>query len=202
MTMVLPLVQRSGQSIKRLDRLVGDLLDASRVRENRLDLKRARVDLAAIMRDAVEEQRQAHPKRRIWLEIEAAEPVLVEVDPDRVGQVVSNYLSNALKYSRSDQPVTAIMQVEDDQARVSVRDEGVGISEPELEHIWERFYRVPGIGHQSGSQVGLGLGLYISHDVVLRHGGHVGVRSTPGGGSTFWFSLPLAPAEEQGMHVQ
>jgi signal transduction histidine kinase len=194
---VLPLVQRSNQNIKRLDRLVGDLLDASRVRENRLELKLDRIDLAAVVREAVEEQRQAQPKRRIRLEIEPAAPVVVEVDPDRIEQVVSNYLSNALKYSRPDQPVVVVLGAEAQQARVAVRDEGVGIPESELEHVWERFYRVPGIGHQSGSQVGLGLGLYISCELVTRHGGQVGVQSAPGKGSTFWFTLPLAPTERR-----
>ncbi len=197
--MVLPLIERSKQSIKRLDRLVGDLLDASRIRENRIELKRTRTDLAGIVREVIEEYQQAHPKREICLEVDSARPAIVEVDPDRIAQVVSNYLSNALKYSLPARPVTVMLQVDGDHARVSVRDEGIGIAAAEQEHIWERFYRVPGAGHQSGSQVGLGLGLYISYDIIRRHGGQVGVESRPGEGSAFWFALPLAGTSPSAM---
>ena len=190
---VLPIVQRSNQSIKRLNRLVGDLLDASRVRENRLELKLVGTDLVAVVREAVEEQRQAHPTRRLQLEIEPEPPVFVEIDPDRVGQVVSNYLSNAPKYSQPDQPVAVVLGMESQQARVAVLDEGVGIPESELEHVWERFYQVPGIGHQSGSQVGLGLGLYITRSIIAGHGGRIWAESPgPGRGSTFTIVLPVA----------
>jgi signal transduction histidine kinase len=187
-----PLVQRSSHSIKRLDRLLDDLLDAVRIREGRLALQPRRTNLISLVREIIEEHQQADAAARTMrLTVEAQEPVVVQADPDRMGQVVSNYLSNALKYSRSELPVTVTLQMEADQARVSVRDEGVGIPQPELDHIWERFYRVAGIGHQSGSQVGLGLGLYICRDIVERHGGQVGVQSQPGKGSTFWFTLPV-----------
>jgi signal transduction histidine kinase len=79
-----------------------------------------------------------------------------------------------------------------------VRDEGLGIPTSELDRIWNRFYRVAGVRHQSGSQVGLGLGLYISRDIVERHGGQVGVQSTLGAGAMFWFTLPLAHARQEG----
>ncbi len=196
---VKPLVTRSNQSIRRLDRLVSDLLDVSRIRDNQLELQLERADLVAIVRETVEEQRDAHVGRTVNLEVEAREPVPVEADSDRIKQVVTNFLSNALKFSTPDQPVTVVLRVENDphdqdhqRARVSVRDAGVGIPGEELDHIWERLYRVDGVRHQSGSQVGLGLGLYISRDIVERHGGHVGVESQPGEGSTFWFTLPLA----------
>ena len=83
-------------------------------------------------------------------------PVLA--DADRLGQVVTNYLTNALKYSPADRPVTVGLDAEGKQARVWVRDEGPGVPPEEQEHIWERFHRVKGIEVQSGSGVGLGLG--------------------------------------------
>jgi signal transduction histidine kinase len=192
---VRPLIQRSSQSVRWLDRLVGDLLDVARIREGRLPLQPQRIDLVSTVREVVDELSQTQAARTVQLKIEAPEPMLVDADPERIGQVVSNYLSNALKYSRPDRPVTVEVRMEGVQARVSVRDQGVGIPDAELEHIWERFYRVGGIGHQSGSKVGLGLGLYISRDIVERHGGQVGVHSRPGKGSTFWFTLPLARQE-------
>lgn len=197
-----PLMRRSTVSIARLNRLIEDLLDASRIQQNRLELRLERADLATIAREAVEEQRQAHPKRAIVLDAAPSDEVPVVADVDRIGQVVTNFLANALKYSGPDDPVAVRVEAEakGDRARVSVRDRGVGIPPEEHERIWERFYRVPGIGHQSGSQVGLGLGLYISRDIVERHHGEVGVGSAPGQGSAFWFALPLATARGAGVH--
>lgn len=191
-TAMQPLVQRSKHSIHRLDRLVGDLLEASRMREHQVAFQLQCIDLVSLVHETVDEQRQAHDTRMVQLEVHAHEPLVVEADPDRITQVLNNYLSNALKFSRPEQPVTVTLQVEADQVRVSVHDEGVGIPETEQDHIWERFYQAAEAKHQSGSQVGLGLGLYISREIIERHGGHVGVQSTPGNGSVFWFTLPLA----------
>jgi signal transduction histidine kinase len=77
-------------------------------------------------------------------------------------------------------------------ARVSVRDQGPGLTPEQRDHIWERFHRVPGVTQQSGSGVGLGLGLHIARTIIEYHGGEVGIESVSGCGSTFWFTLPLA----------
>ena len=191
---VQPLIRRSAVSIRRLNRLIGELLDIARIQENQLELRLELVDLRDIVLEAVEEQRRIHPNRTIEYAGDGAGggAALVLADADRIGQVVTNYLTNALKYSTAEQPVTAQIERVGDRARVSTRDLGAGIPPEEHERIWDRFYRVRGVGHQSGSQVGLGLGLYICHDIILRHDGEVGVQSAPGHGSTFWFTLPLA----------
>jgi signal transduction histidine kinase len=191
---VRPFIQRSGYSVKRLNRLIGDLLDATYVREERLAIRPERIDLVAVVREVVDEQRRMYASRTLSLEAEA-EAIYVNADLDRIAQVLSNYISNALKYSGTGYPITVNIRVEGDQARVAVRDRGVGIPSAELEHIWERLYRVASIEHLSGSRVGLGLGLYISRDIIERHGGQVGADSAPGEGSTFWFTLPLAQPE-------
>ena len=113
-------------------------------------------------------------------------------DADRVGQVLTNYLTNALKYSHADRPVTVSARVRGLRARVEVRDEGPGLTAAQRRHLFERFHRVQGIDVVSGS--GIGLGLYISKTIAQHHGGSVGVTSAPGKGSTFWFELPLASA--------
>jgi signal transduction histidine kinase len=105
---------------------------------------------------------------------------------------LTNYLTNALKYSAADRPVAVGLDIEEQQARVWVRDEGPGIPARKQERIWERFHQVKGIEVQSGSGVGLGLGLPISRAIIEHHQGQVGVQSARGAGSTFWFSLPLA----------
>ncbi len=122
--------------------------------------------------------------------------VLVHADAGRIEQVVTNFLTNALKYSPTDHPVEVGVEAEPRQTRVWVRDQGPGLPPQEQEHIWERFHRAKGVVVQSGTGVGLGLGLYISRIIVERHRGQIGVDSTPGQGATFWFTLPLPPLEE------
>jgi signal transduction histidine kinase len=175
----------------RMDRLVNDLLDTSRIQGGRLELAFTFTDLTALLSATVEEQRQASPQRTILLTT-PDQPVLVYADAERLGQVVTNYLTNALKYSDEASPVEVSLQIEQAQALVQVRDQGPGIPHAEQPHLWERFHRVPGIELQSGSGVGLGIGLYISKTIIEHHQGQVGLESAPGEGSTFWFTLPLA----------
>jgi signal transduction histidine kinase len=191
-------VARVQRQEERLDRLVDDLVDMARVKAGRLDLRMAPTDLATIVREAVEEQRRVHPERTLMLEWPGEQRVPVVADDQRLGQVVTNYLTNALKYSSADRPVEVGLQVEEWQARVWVRDEGPGLPPEVQKHIWDRFYRAPGIEVQSGSGVELGLGLHISRTIIEQHHGQVGVQSAPGQGSTFWFSLPLARHDESG----
>ncbi len=105
---------------------------------------------------------------------------------------MTNYLSNALKYAPEDRPVAARVAARRGRARVSVRDEGPGLPAEEQRRIWERYHRAPGVSAHAGAGGGLGLGLYISRTIIERHQGAVGVRSAPGKGSTFWFTLPVA----------
>jgi len=182
--------------VAQLEQLVNDVLDVSRIRADRLDLHLELTDLVTIVRQAVGEQVQAAPNRTLLLELPAAQPVPVYVDADRLEQVVTNYLTNALKYSPAEKPVVVGLNVAGHEARVWVRDQGPGLPPEEQERIWERFHRVEGIKVQSGKGIGLGLGLYISRTIIERHQGRVGVESTPGQGSTFWFTLPLASTKQ------
>jgi signal transduction histidine kinase len=190
-----PLLDRSEVGVNRLARLVDDLLDVSRIRAGRLELRLEPVDLLDIVRQSVEEQRQLHSGRTIHLKVAARVSAPIVADADRVGQVVTNYLTNALKYSQDDRPVEVRLDVTGQQARVFVRDEGSGLSPEQQIRIWEPFHRVEGIAVQSGSGVGLGLGLHISKTIIERHDGQVGVESLPGHGATFWFTMPLATSE-------
>jgi signal transduction histidine kinase len=185
-------VTRAEHQANRLERLVNDLLDVSRIRAGKLELHLEPIDLASIVREAVDEQRQTTPDRSILLRFSADLQASLLGDADRVGQVVTNYLTNALKYSPAEYPVEVGIHIGRQQARVWVRDEGPGLPLEEQARIWERFHRVKGIEVQSGSGIGLGLGLHICRTIIERHQGRVGVKSAPGQGATFWFTLPLA----------
>jgi signal transduction histidine kinase len=188
------LLSTAEQQVDRQDRLVGDLLDVSRIRANKLEFRLAPCDLVSIVSDTVDEQRLSWPDRSITLDA-PAEPLMLEADEQRIGQVVTNFLTNALKYSPPDAPVAVSLRVEGDLARVAVRDQGPGLSAEQQAHIWDRFHRVPGIKQQSGSGAGLGLGLHISRTIIEYHDGAMGITSAPRQGSTFWFTLPLRHAD-------
>ncbi len=185
------LMERSERQVDRLVRLVEDMLDVSRVQQGKLEMRMESADLLGVVREEVEQQRHAHPTRDIHLMLPET-PVPVVVDQGRIGQVVTNYLTNALKYSPGGQPVEVWVSVADDIARVCVKDQGPGLPPEEHERVWQMFHRAEGIEVLSGSGVGLGLGLHIARTIVERHGGQVGIESAPGHGSTFWFTLPLA----------
>ncbi|HEY7356288.1 MAG TPA: HAMP domain-containing sensor histidine kinase, partial [Ktedonobacterales bacterium] len=185
------LVRTEGQ-VERLDRLVNDLLDASRIQAGKLELRQKPVDLGVLVHRVVEEQREAAPERAISLQVPAGLQAVVDADPVRIEQVVINYLTNALKYSPEAFPVDVGLRVAPQEARVWVRDQGPGLPPAEQERVWERFHRARGIEVQSGTGIGLGLGLFICRTIIERHQGQVGVESMPGAGSTFWFTLPLS----------
>jgi PAS domain S-box-containing protein len=191
------MLARAERQVNVENRMVSDLLDISRLEADKLELRQAPCDLATIVREMVEDQRSATPTRIIQLEMVEEETTPIIADAERIGQVLSNYLTNALKYSPAERPVAVHLTKDDRTVRVLVRDAGPGLTPAEQEHIWERFYQVQGIKRQRGSNVGLGLGLYICRAIVEQHQGAVGVASMKGEGSTFWFTLPLAVPGDQ-----
>jgi PAS domain S-box-containing protein len=181
---------RMERAILRMERIVYDLLDVSRIESGRLALRLEQCDLTAVCRQSAEEQEDL-AERPIALDL-PNEPIYARADADRIAQVLASLLANAVKFSAPGTPVTLALRRGDGTLTISVRDEGAGIPPEALPHLFERFYRVPGVQVQSGSGVGLGLGLYISREIAERHGGSITVESAVGGGSTFSFTLPLA----------
>jgi PAS domain S-box-containing protein len=188
---VVELLGRTTYQVGRMEALVNDLVDVSRIQAGKLEQRLELVDLAAIVREVVEAQRQSAPERSIRLHCPSDLSAPVNADAGRIEQVMTNYLTNALKYSPADRPVEVGIEVGPKQARVWVRDQGPGLPLEEQTLIWECFHQAKGVQVQSGSGIGLGLGLYISRMIVERHQGQVGVESAPDQGSTFWFTLPL-----------
>jgi two-component system sensor histidine kinase VicK len=116
-------------------------------------------------------------------------PIDVYGDAKRVEQVVQNLLSNAVKYSPADTEITITGKREDGYALVTVKDQGIGIPEQDLERIFERFYRVDNVLTRQVS--GTGLGLAVSRSIVRAHGGRIWAANNPDGGATLWFTIPL-----------
>lgn len=183
-------VARMERAIGRMERLIGDLLDVSRIDSGKLLLRPEDFDLAALCRATAAEQEEV-TERSVTLDL-PAHPVVVHADSERIEQVLTNLLSNALKYSLSDAAVVLRLRTRGGEAIVSVTDHGNGIPQDALPHLFERFYRVPGIQVQYGSGVGMGLGLYLCRELVERHGGRIWAESETSTGSTFAFTLPLA----------
>jgi PAS domain S-box-containing protein len=187
---------RAERQVGVLNRLISDMVDISRIQRGRLQLqvREEPCNLVPIVLEAVQEKQLAQPSRAINAAISPDAIVPVLADPDRIAQVMNNYLANALKYSAPDTPIDVSMIVTELNVRVLVRDYGQGLSEEDQRLVWECFYQSPKVKVLSGSGVGLGLGLYLNQYLIEHHHGQVGVESTPGEGSTFWFSLPLATA--------
>jgi excisionase family DNA binding protein len=190
LTKLQEVLSRAERQISTEMRLIGNLLDASRIQANKLELSPASCNLIEIVRETVSGQQELVPHRVIELELWGNEQVVVIADAERIRQALLNYLTNALKFSRADQPIIVRVEVSHTQARVSVQDEGPGIPDAKRSRIWERFQQ--GERQPIGSGGGLGLGLYITRAIILQHGGQVGIESHMGKGSTFWFTLPLA----------
>jgi signal transduction histidine kinase len=176
------------ESIQRMERLISDLIDGSRIEAGKLALTLQPLDLAGLCTEIVEMQ-IASLDRAITLSVPTHAP-LVTADSDRMAQVISNLITNAAKYSAQECPVELTLTYNEQAVRVAVTDRGVGIPAERLAHVFERFYRVPEVAVQSGSGVGLGLGLYIASNIIEQHHGRIGVESVAGKGSTFWFELP------------
>jgi len=176
-------------------RLVEELLDVTRLETHTFELRVQRENLVEIVREVVVNQQQVARTRQIELTLPPDEVVPVMVDAGRIGQVLSNYLTNALTYAPVDRVVSVHLEVTGTVARVSVQDQGPGLTQEQQQQVWESFYQVaePGL---HGPEGGLGLGLAIARAIVEQHHGQVGVESAPGRGSTFWFTLPLEVSPE------
>ena len=174
-------------SVRRLNRMVEDLLDASRIEARRLRLERQLLDPVDLVRDVLgrlSELLSPHPVR---LSV-TGPPTKVMADPTRIEQVLTNLLTNAAKYSPPEAEITVEVRGGPDEVVVSVTDRGAGIPAEDLPRLFSRFYR----SKAAGLAEGLGLGLYIARGLVEAHGGRIWVKSEVGKGSVFSFALPAA----------
>ena len=186
------LIGAARDECERLQGIVDDLLNLSRIQAGRLELLVERLPAAAILSAAAEAQRPAAEAAGITLAVDdLPEGLVVQADRERVGLVLSNLLANAIRHTPRGGSIALRSAAHGRRVRFEVSDTGEGVPAEHQERIFEKFYRVPGA--RAGA---VGLGLYLAREIVQAHGGEMGVESAPGRGSTFWFTLPLAAGEQ------
>jgi PAS domain S-box-containing protein len=178
---------RMDAQVHKLTKLINDLLDLSKMQTGQLVYREERFDLDALVQEIVENVQETTQTYHLLLEGQTQAEAFG--DRDRVGQVLINLLNNAIKYSP--QANRVLVRVAKDQSKVflSVQDFGIGIAREHQQKIFERFYQVTDL--EEKTYPGLGIGLYISCEIVKRHGGQIWVESQKGEGATFHFTLPL-----------
>lgn len=179
------MIKRDERQIKAMIRLIDDMLDVSRMRSGQLSIRPAQVELMTLLERVVSDLSLQASATGCKLSLQEHPPVQGCWDEFRIEQVVVNLLTNALRYGGG-QPVEVSVQYAGNLVRIHVRDEGKGIAQQDLERIFEPYER----GARNGEPKGLGLGLYISRQLAVSHGGELRVTSKPGEGSTFTLSLP------------
>lgn len=179
-------IEKANNSLNKLQRLINDLLDVSKIQAGKLEYAFAKVNLTSLINAAVENAELIHLGSNFI--IRDGDSYLVNGNSERLEQVLMNFINNAVKYSPKNKDVIIETSLQANNVRVSVTDFGIGLSDEQKERIFERFYRVEDKKHMTS---GLGMGLYICAEIISYHNGEIGVESEAGKGSTFYFELPL-----------
>jgi signal transduction histidine kinase len=188
------MVQMVRRATQRMDRLVRDMLEVSRLDSGRtLPIAARCVDIAPVLREACEAQGPVAQAGGLVVECEVPDGLpAVQVDCDRVQQVVCNLVGNAMKFTPPGGRITVAARTEAGEVVVSVKDTGAGMSEADLEKVFEPYWQA-----QRTASLGAGLGLKIAKGIIEAHGGSIWAESALGEGTTFFFTLPIAGADEK-----
>jgi PAS domain S-box-containing protein len=178
------LLEQASKSMSRVTTLVDDLLNASRITGGQLEMKKTRFNLSKAIDECCLHITVAGTYQIL---AEGEKNVEVEADSERIQRVIVNFVNNAVKYAAASKDIIIQVDREPGHIKVSVIDKGPGIPQEKIEHLFKRYYRTDQTG---GQYSGLGLGLYISAEIIKKHGGKIGVDSEPYRGSAFWFTLP------------
>lgn len=181
------LVSKMDAQLNKLNNLIGDLLDVTKIEGGTLQFHEDYFDYNNLVEEIVEEMQRTTDKHTITTQLIKTKRIYG--DRDRIGQVLTNLIVNAIKYSPHNKKITVKTTVRGTMLHTCVEDHGVGIPLDMIEKVFERFFRVS--GPTQDTYPGLGLGLYITSEIVRRHKGKIWVESEEGNGSCFYFSLPL-----------
>lgn len=179
------LIMQSRKSMQKISTLVDDLLNLGRLQQRNLQLNKTIFTISEMLNASCNPISVAG--KHVFY-ISGDKELQVYADEHRIEQVIVNLVNNAVKYAPDSNEIVFFIQQINDRAKISVKDNGPGIPRDKLPHLFDRYYKVDHAGYQGS---GLGLGLYISSEIVKRHGGDIGVESELGKGSTFWFTLPI-----------
>jgi len=180
-------IQKAFQQGNKLNRLVTDLLEVSKMEAGKLPLALTNFDMVSLLKDTIESMQYSTKTHNIKFHTSLSK-LNINADKQRIEQVIMNLISNAIKYSYNADLVNIFLSATENEVIAEFQDFGIGIKTEQIEQIFMRFYRVEDI---SESISGLGLGLYISKEIINRHKGNLWVKSQHGKGSSFYFSLPL-----------
>jgi PAS domain S-box-containing protein len=180
------MVTRMDAQVNRLTNLIGDLLDVTKINSGRLQFNKVWFDFNLVIKETVDDLQHTTQKHKLIEDFSATGQIYS--DKDRISQVITNLITNAIKYSPHTDKIIISTKLENNEAIVCVQDFGIGIPQDKQDKVFEQFYRVS--GNKQHTFPGLGLGLYISSEIIKREGGKMWVNSIEGKGSTFCFSLP------------
>ncbi|MBD1394475.1 PAS domain-containing protein [Mucilaginibacter glaciei] len=181
------MVEKMDAQLNRLTNLIGDLLDVTKINSGRIQFNKTWFDFNAAIQDNIQDLQHTTNKHILVMDFKECGQMFS--DKDRIGQVITNLITNAIKYSPHTDRIIISTERENDEITVCVQDFGIGIPEDKRGRVFEQFYRVS--GSKQHTFPGLGLGLYISNEIIRREGGKMWVNSVEGQGSTFCFSLPI-----------
>jgi len=184
--MIKQYVEKASGALNKLQRLVNDLLDVSKIHAGRLEYVMAEVNLSELINLTLENAVHLYPEFD-FINLSKSE-FFIEGNAGRLEQVLVNLINNSVKYSTDNKKIIIKTEQNDKKVRISVTDFGIGMSAEQIDHIFERFYRVEDKKFMAS---GLGMGLYISAEIINNHKGSIGVVSELGEGATFYFELPL-----------
>ncbi|MBC8054763.1 MAG: PAS domain S-box protein [Sphingobacteriaceae bacterium] len=179
-------IEKANKQVNRLTGLVDDLLDVTKITAGRLEFQISEFEIGEAIQDCLDQVENNAINHKII--VEGDKSIRIKADRHRLEQVITNFISNAIKYSPGAEKVVLNISKQDKMLKVSVTDFGIGIPENKRNFVFDRFFRVQ---ESSAKFSGLGLGLFISSEIIKRHEGKVGVISEEDKGSTFWFTLPL-----------
>jgi len=178
---------KAGNQVNKMSDLIYSFLDLSRLESGKLQLKMQPFDINQLITDTIAETMMINYNHHV--DFIPGSAITITADREKIGQVIGNFLGNAIKYSPKDSTITVSSRVSDNELQVAVVDEGIGIKRKDQEKLFQRFYRVENEKIKNIS--GFGIGLYLASEIIQRHKGRIWVESEEDKGSTFYFSLPL-----------
>jgi len=180
-------MSRAFQQVKRMSRMIDGFLNISRLEAGKILIEKHPFSIDQLVKEIAEEMKVTANTHVI--DVETCRALEVDADHDKINSVISNLVSNAAKYSQNGSTITISCEVVGNEVRVGVRDEGMGLKPDDAKKIFQRYYRVE--SNKTRHISGFGIGLYLSAEIVERHGGRIWVESEAGAGSTFYFTLPV-----------